>query len=529
MADQREPVVGDPEHEGGLDGLLGLGERARDHVRILSGTAQNVFGLAIYVAASFGMNVLIARSFTDGRAVLGVVTLAAQFAFIAGAGARFGMDHAAVRRVAIDVGKGEGGRIRAVVIRAIVIAAVVSGTVAIVVWLGANPLAHRYEGAPASVFRAVAVAIPFVALCQVYLGGTRGLKTMRFTLIVQWIGQPIVWIVLSLAIWTVAKTETATVAAYAASWLVATVAAWFYWERQSRPYGHLGAEPGEVRALVRYGAPRAPAALLAHLVFWTDYFVAFRFVTPAERGVYAAAIQIAFALVLFLTAVSYMFSPYVADLHARGERDRLDGLFKAITRWTIAGTVPLLLLLAIQPAAVLHVFGSGFQTGSTALRILLIGQAVNVSVGAVGFILIMVGRTGWDLTVYAGSVVLDFALALALAPSFGIDGAASAQSITLIASNALRLYLVWRFVRIQPYNRAYVRLAIPASAAAAVMVGAALALSGSAWQVQLVVTGLVGALVYIPVLVRFGLTPTERSSVMHLLSRVRTRQPEARP
>src|SRR5207249_905352 len=148
-------------------------------------------------------------------------------------------------------------------------------------------------------------------------------------------------------------------------------------------------------------------------------------------------------------------------LHARGERDRLDGLYKSLTRWTLAGTVPLLLLLLIVPGPVLKVFGShGFEVGATPLRILLIGQAVNVAVGSVGFILIMVGRTGWDLVVYAGSFVLDLVLALALVRRFGLEGAAAAQAITLTVSNAARLSLVWRFVHIQPFDRNYVRLAI---------------------------------------------------------------------
>ena len=47
----------------------------------------------------------------------------------------------------------------------------------------------------AGVFRAAAVALPFVALCQVYLGGTRGLKIMRHTLYIFWAGQPVAWIV----------------------------------------------------------------------------------------------------------------------------------------------------------------------------------------------------------------------------------------------------------------------------------------------------------------------------------------------
>ena len=52
-----------------------------------------------------------------------------------------------------------------------------------------------------------------------------------------------------------------------------------------------------------------------------------------------------------------MFSPFVADLYERGDRDRLNALFKPITRWTLGGTVPLLLLFLIAPAAVLQVFG----------------------------------------------------------------------------------------------------------------------------------------------------------------------------
>ena len=36
--------------------------------------------------------------------------------------------------------------------------------------------------------RAAGVAIPFIALTYVWLGGSRGLKVMRHTLYVQWVG-----------------------------------------------------------------------------------------------------------------------------------------------------------------------------------------------------------------------------------------------------------------------------------------------------------------------------------------------------
>ena len=118
-------------------------DRFGDHLTILAGTGQNIAGLAVYVVASLGANIMISREL--GAKPLGVVTLATQFAFIGGAATRFGMDMAAVRRVAIDVGKGEPGRVRAVLNRAATIAAAVSVAAAVVAFLGADALARAFE------------------------------------------------------------------------------------------------------------------------------------------------------------------------------------------------------------------------------------------------------------------------------------------------------------------------------------------------------------------------------------------------
>ena len=497
-------------------------ERFGDHLTILSGTGQNIAGLAVFVAATFATNVLISRAFGEGGpAALGTITLATQFAFIAGAATRFGMDMAAVRRVAIDLGKGEPGRVRAVLNRAAVIAGAVSVAAGALVFLGAGPLARAFGAGDAgrAAFRAAALALPFVALVQVYLGGTRGLKIMRHTLSIYWAGQPVAWLLLMVLGWLVSKSIGMSVLAYALSWLLASAAAWLVWKRETRGFAALPAEPGEVRELLRYGTPRAPAAVLSQLLFWTDYFVFSRYAKGPELGVYAAAVRVAQALALFLIAVNYMFSPFVADLHARGERQRLDNLYKALTRWVVAGTLPLLLLLAVVPGPVLKIFGGRFESGTTPLRILLTGQAVNVAVGSVGFILIMVGRTGWDLVVYAASFLVDLGVAFLLAPRLGAEGAAIAQAVTMVVSNAGRLYLVWRFVHIQPFNRHYVRLVVPAAAGGLVMLAVHLALPNAAWPVDLVGTGVGGAVAYAGALVAFGLAPAERAALRRILGR----------
>ena len=513
------------------------GTGGKDYRVLAAGTAQNIVGLAVFVVGTFAANILIARSFGGGGAgavALGIVTIGTQFAFIVAAGTRFGMDMAAVRYVAIDVGAGHPGRIRPLVGRATEIAAAISIAVGVVVYLVAGPVGRalgdaQTAGATAAALRAAAAAIPFVALTYVWVAGSRGLKVMRHTLYVQWMAQPLLWIVLMLVFWQIQKTEAMAVWAYAGSWCLSAVAARFFWSSISGEPTREELEPRTAGTLVRYGAPRAPAALLSQGLFWIDYFVASHFigagyVTAEEVGVYSACVRVALAMVLFLTAVSYVFSPFVADLHARGERDRLDALFKAITRWTVAGTIPLLLLMLIVPQAILQVFGGGrFATGSDALRILVIGQAINVSVGAAGFVLIMAGRTGWDLFVYAVSAALDLTLAWVLVPRFGIDGAAAAQAITIAASNWLRLALVRRFVGIFPWDRTYARLVVPAAVCAVVMLGVHLAVADTKWYVQLVTVSLLGGIAYVPALLAFGLAPGEKVTLRNGVAKLRGR------
>jgi O-antigen/teichoic acid export membrane protein len=485
----------------------------------LAGTGQNAVGLVAAMLAAFGTQVLITRAL--GSAAFGVVTVATQLAFVGGAATRFGMDMAAVRRVAIDLGRGQRARVRAVVTRAAVIAGAVSVAAGAGVFAASDWLARVFTTAPGdgrSAFHAAAVAVPFVALAQVYLGATRGLKVMRHTLYIYWLGQPAAWIGLMLLGWLAARTVGVSVLAYAGSWIVATVAAVWIWRRLTAGFGALPPEPGETGDLLRYGAPRAPAALFSQLLFWTDLFVLANFASSAEVGVYAAAVRAAQVILLFLISVNYVFSPFVADLHHRGDRDRLDALFKSLTRWMLAATLPIFIVLAVAPGSVLRLFGEGFGAGRAALLILVAGQLVNVATGSVGFILIMVGRTGVDLAVNTASVALSAVTATLLVPRYGIEGAAVAGALTLALSNLCRLGLVWRFLRIQPFTRDHLRLAVPAAVGVAGAWLGHLMAQGGVWQTDLVITAVLGTLAYGAALVAAGLPPREREAAVGLLS-----------
>ncbi len=524
MATSSNPP-GEPRKKGALRGALEdilPFERFGDERTILAGTGQATIGLAVAILATFGTQVLITR--VQGAEVFGVVTLAAEGAVVLAYFSRVGMDMASVRRVAIEMGQGGSSRVRGVVSRAVGISAIAGVIVAIAAFLSAESaakaLAPDRVGAATDAFRAAALAVPFAALVQVYLGATRGLKIMRHTLYVYWMGQPLGWMALILAGWLFARSAGVTALAYAGSWILASLAAAWAWQRETKGFGSEHPGQGEVRELLKYGAPRAPAALFSHLLFWTDLFVLARYADAFETGVYAAAARAAQVILLFIISVSLMFSPFVADLHARGERDKLDKLFKQLTRWTMALTLPLFVVLAVTPGSALRLFGSEFGAGQTALLILLLGQLLNVATGTGGFILIMVGRTGWDLVVYAGSVVFDIGAAILLIGGLelGMEGAAVAGALTMALSKLVRLALVWKFVRVQPFDRQYARLAIPTLAALIAGVATHLLLAKTSWPIDLLGTGAVVGVVYFAVLLAAGLPPKEKRAALRLAS-----------
>ena len=374
-----------------------------------------------------------------------------------------------------------------------------------------------------------AVAIPFAALTWVYLGATRGLKIMRHTLYIFWIGQPLGWIAIAVVGWFFAKTAGVTAFAYAASWAIACAFAWWAWERETRGFDARteGAGIPEERtgALMKFGMFRAPATLFAQLLFWIDTFVLAAYRGSAEVGIYGATVRTGQSLLLFLTSLSLVFSPFVADLHYRGEKDKLDALYKNVTRWGLATTLPILLALAILPGTIMRVYGPRFVAGAAALEILIIGLIVPVIVGTVGFILIMVGRTGWDLLVYVASFVVAVGIAVLLVPTYGMRGAAIAEAVTLTLSAFARLLLVKRFVDIWPFDRWFLRLIPPALAGAAVMWAVHAVLAGPNWLIDLTLSISAGTLVYGVVLLWIGLKPGERATALALIRRLLGRTP----
>jgi len=90
------------------------------------------------------------------------------------------------------------------------------------------------------------------------------------------------------------------------------------------------------------------------------------------------------------------------------------------------------------------VFGPEYDASYGPLLILIAGQAVNSAAGSVGFLLNMTGHERDTAAGMGVAVALNLALNLALIPSWGILGAATATAFSMAVWNGLLWWRVWR-------------------------------------------------------------------------------------
>lgn len=203
----------------------------------------------------------------------------------------------------------------------------------------------------------------------------------------------------------------------------------------------------------------------------TDKILLGVFLDVRQVGIYAVAATLAGFVPVALQSVNQIFSPTIADLHARGERALLGRLFQTLTKWILGLTAPLAFVMIVFSKPLMRLFGATFEAGWLVLSLGTLGQLVNAGVGSVGYLLLMSGNQARLIRVQVVMSVFMVAATFGLVRPFGIAGVALGAALTNALSNYLYLRQVRAALQLTPYNRTYLRLLGPCLASLAVTAG----------------------------------------------------------
>jgi O-antigen/teichoic acid export membrane protein len=212
------------------------------------------------------------------------------------------------------------------------------------------------------------------------------------------------------------------------------------------------------------------SGLLEFLIVQLDRIALGFYLNPRTVGIYAVAAAMVTYETLILTSVNQVFSPIIADLHAKGDSAMLGRLYKGLTKWVLGMTLPLAIAVMTLARPLMRIFGPEFEVGWPILVIGTAGQLVNCGVGSAGLLLWMSGNQRRFLTVEAAMAAAVAVLNGVLVPTWGMIGAAFAAALANAGTNALNLMAVRKALKLSPFSPGFARLLTPtvASALAAV-------------------------------------------------------------
>lgn len=154
----------------------------------------------------------------------------------------------------------------------------------------------------------------------------------------------------------------------------------------------------------------------------------------ADTGIYAAASRLAYLLAFVTVAGETALAPVMARLHASEGQGQLQRILTRFVRMSFFLVLPFGIGTILVRSWILSIFGPDFSAAESALVILVVGRLVDVALGSGALMLSMTGYERMVAGVFAAAAMVNLALNALLIPRYGVEGAAVASTISLVAA-----------------------------------------------------------------------------------------------
>ena len=408
------------------------------------------------ISTAFKFFTQISLAWLLGAKLFGIYTLGLVIYQVGDMFARIGLEIGAVRYVSIHYGSGDKQRLKGVLLQAIglpFINGIVLGTA---IFLGSDVIAQRVFNNPelVPIIRMFAIAIPFGASMTTGVFATTGFHTTKYRVCIWDILVPSINLLLAILLCTIGWQLWGA----GMAWLLALIlglAATLY------SIGNIFPEIVsknikpifESKQLLKFSLPLSFGTFLWFFLIWTDLLLLGYFRTASEVGIYRAASQTAFLMILFTRSFVTIFTPMIATLYSQGKQEEVGKLFRTTSRWNFALTLPLFLILVIASKDLLSLFGAEFVSGALPLTILAAGQLARS--GAGGFSMHMLTMSGHQYLKLYGDLalaIINVTLNILLIPHWGLIGAAVATATSIAGVKLFQIMQVQIVLGFQGYD-----------------------------------------------------------------------------
>jgi O-antigen/teichoic acid export membrane protein len=440
----------------------------RQHMGKISRQSSVFFAGTIFTAgAGYLFKIYLAR--TLGAEALGTYALGMTIVGFLGIFNALGLPHAAVRYVSVYSATGKTEMLRSFLRNAALLLS--AGNVLLAgVLLAAGPgLARRfYHTAALDPYLWMFALIMVLGAMNTFFGQVlAGFKDVaKRTIITNFVGTPgtmlftVVLVAAGAGLWGYIFAQVAS-AVLVLGLLLAVMLRLLPARKREFPVPPRSGFPALPREVVFFSAAAFGVSFLEFAMAQADKVLIGVYLNAHELGVYSVAAALVAFVPVVLQSVNQIFSPMIADLHARHQQVMLGRIFQTLTKWILGSTIPLVAGMVLFAPQLMGMFGPDFRHGWPILVIGAIGQLVNCAAGSVGYLLLMSGQQRRLVQIQAVVVSMIVLVNFTLVPRWGLMGAATGAALANIMTNVCYLSAVRKSLGLFPYNRSYLRMAAP--------------------------------------------------------------------
>lgn len=429
----------------------GVGRPSRTETLASAGIVS-LLGSAFAAGAAMLLTVMLGRG--AGADTTGLFFQAVGLFTIATQVLKLGTNSGVIRQLSVDRAQGRRGYELRTALIAVVPVALIAIPLSVVFVLGADWIA-RVAAAPAeadSLARTIRILAPFTA-CAAILGVlqsvTRMVNSAAMFVLLQNILLPLSRLVTVLLALVAAWSVTGMLLAWVIPvplWFLVTIGLLVKPLRRDRSVrtgpGH-ELRPDVVR-FWQFTGPRGIGAALEVCLDWADILIVAALTSPREAGIYAVVTRVVRAGQVVDRAMRISVSPRISHHLSRGETAAARALHTRVARAMVLATWPFYLTLATMGTSVLGLFGPEFRAGAPVLALYSVVMMAAAAAGMLQSVLLMGGRSSWQVYVKALSLTICIVGNLLLVPVLGIAGAALTWAGVVVVDNAIAATLVHR-------------------------------------------------------------------------------------
>lgn len=426
-------------------------------VTLATQSGITLFGDIIKKAFGFGIIAIITRLVSPS--IYGLFVLATSVILFVQVFATLGLPKAIDYYVPQHLAAGETAKARGVVLQVCVFVVGTAIGTGVVLALAADRIATLFgEPSLRIALLLLSVGLPLLALYNVLLAVFNAIKRLRYRVYIRDIIRPTIRLGTTAGLLLAGVGLLGVVGGYLVGLFVCILIGAILLVRSVEFLFATEVEFMSTLTLLWYAVPLAFAGVIYVLLGQIDYVIVGYFLTSEDVGFYRVGYMLAENLFIFFAALAPVFKPLIAE--CRENTADVCKQYQTATRWVLALTAPLLLIVVLGASTYLSlVFTPQYTVATPVVAVLAAGYLVSIAGGGPGGSLLQ--GLGYSRLVFLNTgllLVTNVVFSLLLVPRIGILGAGVGSAAALSVSGGAALVELYVLRGIHPFTRQLGRL-----------------------------------------------------------------------